>query len=259
MNNLDDLRDAMHTTPDFEPRPLDLAVVMAAGGRLRRRRQLAVGAASGLAVLALLVGGAQFLGPQAVSQPPAAPAPAAPTPATSTPATSAATATPAVDPDPTSVDDASGEVLGEVVTTGLRDGDAERVLWVVSLEAGASFGIGNGRRLADGSLRRDILANESDGAPRAPGFHAAQAAMNVDGRTTLAYGYYAGPATRITVQADGSRRIDAKLATWSEDPSIVLFWFTPDQVKPGAKLGTLTAFDRNGRKLPAGHPTFAVG
>ncbi|WP_249024635.1 hypothetical protein, partial [Couchioplanes caeruleus] len=57
MTDLDDLKDAMHSTPDFEPRPLDLGAVMAQGGRLRRRRRLAMGAASATTVLALLVGG----------------------------------------------------------------------------------------------------------------------------------------------------------------------------------------------------------
>lgn len=233
----------MRTTPDFEPRPLDLAVVMAAGGRLRRRRRFAVGAASGLAVLALLVGGAQFARPQTPPQQTAALA----VPATSVP-----------DPVPASGDAASGAVLGEVVTTGLRDDLGERVLWVVSAEPTAAFGIVSGRRLADGSLRPEVLANESAGSARAEGFHAAQAPMAVEDRTTMAFGYYAGPATRITVRVAG-RPIDAQQATWSEDPSIVLFWFPPDLVKPGAKPSGLTAYDRDGGKLPAGNTTFAVG
>jgi hypothetical protein len=241
VNDLDDLRDAMRTTPDFEPRSLDLAVVMAAGGRLRRRRRLATGAASGLAVLALLVGGAQLLpardGPRPVA--PAAPAPA-----------SASASAPATD-------DASAEVLGEVVRTGLRVGDAERVLWVTSTDPGP-LGIMSGRRLADGSLRPDVLANETDDTGREAGFHAGQAAMVVDGSNTLAFGYYVGPATRITARASG-RKIIAKQATWSEDPSIVLFWFTPNQVKPGMELSGLTAYDSRGGKLPAGQPTFSVG
>jgi len=245
VNDLDDLRDAMRTTPDFEPRPLDLAVVMAAGGRLRRRRRFAVGAASGLAVLALLVGGAQFVRPQAASQPAASQQPAGP-------------ATAVTDPVPAPSDAASGAVLGEVVTTGLRDDLGERVLWVVSAEPVAPFGIVSGRRLADGSLQPDVLANESTGSARAEGFHAAQAPMTVEGRATLAFGYYSGPATRITVQASG-KRIDAMRAAWSEDPSIVLFWFPPELVKPGGKPSGLTAYDRDGGKLPAGHPTFSVG
>ena len=242
MNDLDDLRDAMRTTPDFEPRPLDLAVVMAAGGRLRRRRRFAVGAASGLAVLALLVGGAQFVLPQMAPQQTAAPA-------------ETATAT---DPVPATGDASSRAVLGEVVTTGLRDDLGERVLWVVPLEPTAAFGIVSGWRLADGSLRPDVLANESAGSARAEGFHAAQAPMAVEDRITMAFGYYAGPATRITVRVAG-RPIDAQQATWSEDPSIVLFWFPPDLVRPGAKPSGLTAYDRDGGRLPAGNTTFAVG
>lgn len=245
MTDLDDLRDAMHTTPGFEPRPLDLALVMAAGGRLRRRRRLAVGATSGLAVLVLLVGGAQFL--------PSAQAPQATVPAA--PPAAAQPSAPASDPPALNAD---GEVLGKVVGTGLRVDGAQRALWMVALGPDVPFGLVCGRRLADGSLQPDVLANEVEGSVRSDGFHAAQAAMVVDGGTTLAFGYYAGPATRITVKAAG-RPVSAKLARWSEDPSIVLFWFTPDQVRPGVELSALTAYDVDGRKLPGGNASFAVG
>lgn len=233
MNDVEDLRDAMHSTPDFEPRPLDLAVVMAAGGRLRRRRRLAVGAASGLAVLVLLVGGAQFTR----SGQPDAGIPVA------------AASAPVV----------RNGALGEVIATGLRDGSDERVLYVVSTDLPeVQFGVVSGRRLPDGSLTDDVLVNETEGAGRAAGFHAAQRPMVVDGRTTLAYGYYSGGAARITVLADG-KRVEAKHAAWSEDPSIIVFWFDPEQVTPDTTLKSLTAYDSNGRTLPAGRNGFSVG
>jgi hypothetical protein len=237
VNDIEDLRDAMQSTPDFEPAPLDLAVVMAAGGRLRRRRRLAVGAASGLAVLALLVGGAQLARPE---------------PPVNGTANGGAAA-------PASRD--SG-VLGDVIPTGLRIGSDERVLYVVPVDApelpDVPFGVVNGRRLPDGRLVSDVLVNESEGPARAEGFHAAQQAMEVEGKTTLAYGYYAGDAAKIVVRADG-KRVEASLAVWSDDPSIVVFWFDPAQVKPGVKLSGLTAYNRDGRVLPAGHATFGVG
>jgi hypothetical protein len=161
---------------------------------------------------------------------------------------------------PPSATDADGEVLGKVVGTGLRVGSAERVLWMVSLgsDAEVPFGLVSGQRLPDGSLQSGVLANETEGSARSDGFHAAQAAMVVNGKATLAFGYYAGPATRITVKVAG-RRVTAKLGAWSEDPSIVLFWFTPEQVRPGAELSALTAYDRDGTKLPGGNASFAVG
>ena len=48
MTRLEDLKDAMHSPPDFQPAPVDLRQVMTAGGRVRRRRRLALGGASAL-------------------------------------------------------------------------------------------------------------------------------------------------------------------------------------------------------------------
>jgi len=245
MNDVEDLRDAMHSTPDFEPRPLDLAVVMAAGGRLRRRRRLAVGAASGFAVLALLVGGAQFVrsGPADGGTPVAA-------------------ASDPVVSDPTATAARANDTLGDVISTGLRDDSAERVLYVVSVDLPelpeVQFGIVAGRRLPGGSLTNDVLANETEGSARAAGFHAAQAGMNVNGVRTLTFGYYSGAAARITVLADG-KPVDAHHAAWSEDPSIIIFWFDPEQVTPDMTLKSLTAYDSNGRTLPAGDNRFGIG
>lgn len=224
----------MYSTPDFEPRPLDLDLVMAAGSRLRRRRRLTVGAASGLAVLALLVGGVQLARPEPVGN--------------DNVAATAATRDPGV--------------LGDVIATGLKTGSDERVLYVVPVDLPAMtdvpFAVVAGRRLPDGSLVSDMLVNETEGSARAPGFHAAQQAMVVDGQTTLAYGYYAGDAAKITAQANGDR-VEARHAVWSEDPSIVVFWFDPAQVKPATKLSGLTAYDSGGRTLPAGEAHFSVG
>jgi hypothetical protein len=49
MTDLDDLKDALHAPPGFAPRALDLDGVMAAGGRIRRRRRLATAAGAALA------------------------------------------------------------------------------------------------------------------------------------------------------------------------------------------------------------------
>ncbi|GID95298.1 hypothetical protein ACFQFC_33065 [Amorphoplanes digitatis] len=241
MNDLDDLRDAMNT-PDFSPKPLDLGAVMAAGGRLRRRRRLAVGATSGLAVLALLVGGAQLARPDG-AQPVSA-------------------GSPGTGVNVTPVEPRQDGAFGDVVDTGMTIGGGPRLLWVTELEDPAlpdtGIGIAVGRRDAGGGLVVDVMSNESVGSDRAPGFHAAQAPMTIGSGPSPAFGYYVGDAAKITVTADG-KKVTARQATWSEDPSVVLFWFTLDQVAPGARLGKLSAHDRDGRRLPAGNASFGVG
>ncbi|MEU7904342.1 hypothetical protein [Actinoplanes sp. NPDC049118] len=241
MNDLDDLREAMNT-PDFQPRPLDLGAVMAAGGRLRRRRRLAVGATSGLAVLALLFGGAQLARPDG--------------------ARPAGTGSSGTGVQVTPVEPRQDGAFGDVVDTGMRTNGVPRLLWVTELEDPAlpdtGIGLVAGRRDADGRLVVDVMSNESAGSDRAPGFHAAQAAMTIGSGPVPAFGYFVGDAARITTTADG-RKVTARQATWSEDPSIVLFWFTLDQVGTGSRLGRISAYDKDGRRLPAGNAGFGVG
>jgi len=249
VNDLDDLRDAMHSTPDFDPKPLDLDLVMAAGGRLRRRRRVAVGAASGLAVLVLLVGGAQLAQPRTPSPGgrPAAGPPSA--------GAGAEEAPEAAGPDP-------GAALGAVVDTGMKAEGQQRVLWMQRLDEPSlpdiSIGVVAGRRDTDGKLTIDVVNNEVRGSDRAPGFHGLEMSMIVNDRKTPAFGYYVGAATKITVVADG-RTIRAGQAAWSEDPSVILFWFDLKEVKPTSKVGKASAYDRHGRKLPAGNAGFTVG
>ncbi|MET8154646.1 hypothetical protein ACIBSW_29850 [Actinoplanes sp. NPDC049668] len=239
MNDLDDLRDAMNT-PDFQPKPLDIPAVMAAGGRLRRRRRLAVGATSGLAVLALLVGGAQLARPDGAGP--------------------VGAGSPGVHVSP--VEPRQDGAFGDVVDTGMRTGGVPRLLWVTELEDPAlpdtAIGIATGRRDAGGGLVVDVTSNESEGSDRAPGFHAAQAPMEIGSGPVPAFGYYVGDAARITVTADG-KTVKARQAVWSEDPSVVLFWFALDEVAPGARLSKVSAYDRDGRRLPAGNAYFGVG
>lgn len=250
MNDIEDLRDAMHQPPDFQPAPLDLALVMNAGGRMRRRRRTAVGATSGLAVLALLVGGAQLMPDPSAPQPAAGPGPSFSVPAEVEATTHA--------PEPPML----GQALGAVVNTGMQAKGQDRILWMERLteplNAGVPIGMVAGRRGSGGELIKDVVTAETEGTDRSPGFHGLEMAMGLDGMESPAFGYYAGPAAKITVVADG-RTVRAQQAVWSEDPSIVLFWFPLNQVKPTSDVGRATAYDRNGRKLPAGHPTFSVG
>jgi hypothetical protein len=237
VNNLDDLKDAMHSPPDFDPRPLDLAGVMTAGSRMRMRRRLAIGSASALTVAALLVGGGLL--------------------ARQDTGTVVAPAGPGVLAPQT-----HEGVLGELIDTGLLAGGAEQVIYGVPVEGvprpDVDFGFMLGRRMPDGSLKGDVMINESEASAKAPGFRSPEAPMEVDGIPAPAFGYYVGPATKITVLADG-REVTAQQAPWSRDASVVVFWFDPAQAKPDAELEKLTAYDKDGKKLPAGNNTFAVG
>jgi hypothetical protein len=141
--------------------------------------------------------------------------------------------------------------LGKPVDLGLRD----YVLYAVPVDLAelpkTTFGVMLGRRLPDGTLTADVVSNETVGADRAPGFHAVQAGTD-DAMPT--FGYYVGPATKITAKA-GGRTVTAKRAAWSEDPRVVFFWFAPaDQ-----QLTGLTAYDKSGRKLATGNSGVGVG
>jgi len=63
-----------------------------------------------------------------------------------------------------------------------------------------------------------------------------------------------GPARKITGRAQG-KTLTAHQATWSEEPSVQIFWF-PVTAKGVEKL---TALDKDGHKLPAGHSGVGVG
>jgi hypothetical protein len=251
MSHLDDLKDAMATPPDFAAQPVDLATIMKAGGRVRRRRRLAVSAASGLAVAALLVGGAQLTGLAAGPGPgtgfPAAgggspttqPAPSAPASA----ATPASTPASADNPPP----------FGQVVTTGT----GKWVLYAVAIDDNklpkVTFGLMAGLRAADGTITAVVETNEIAGSDRSAGFHAIEGSMNADGRDTPAFGYYVGPAVKITGVVGGKPRT-AGMGTWSEDSSVHFFWFAPK-----ASVSKLAAYDKNGHRLPAGNNSVAMG
>jgi hypothetical protein len=103
-----------------------------------------------------------------------------------------------------------------------------------------------------------VLVNETKGPDRAPGFHSGEGPMTVEGEQAPAFGYYVGPARRITVKANG-KTVTAKQATWSDDPSVVVFWFDTARVKHGAALTGATAYDKAGKKLARGSAGFGVG
>jgi hypothetical protein len=244
MNDLDDLKAALNEPPDFTPRPLDLAAVMTTGGRIRRRRRLAIGATAGLAVVVLLVGGnvlVQRTAPDGRGGLPVAAQPATTQPSAAQPTTAPPSAAP-TDSSPS------------VIRTGLAVGDGEWVLYAKPIDDPAIPKITFGLMLAyavDGEGPNDeVMANENSGSDKAPGFHAVQGSMEINDKVTPTFGYYVGPAAKITAKS-GRKTLVAKQAPL--DDKIQAFWFD------AGNLENLTAYDADGKKLPAGNRAIGVG
>ncbi|RSM38577.1 hypothetical protein DMA12_32345 [Amycolatopsis balhimycina DSM 5908] len=169
----------------------------------------------------------------------AASTPAAPT----APAAPAAVAAP-VSPPPTRVAASEHEVLGDVIPSGLGD----LVFYGVKLQQPrlpeTTFGVMAGARDAAGGLTDLIVTNETAGSDKAPGFHAVSGGLNVNGHDVPTFGYYAGPAAKISASTGVAHQ-----ARWSADPNVVVFWFDPGVAEPA----DLKAYDAAGNELPAGN------
>lgn len=148
--------------------------------------------------------------------------------------------------------------LGTVIDAGFAAKEGTWVIYAVAVDEkslpGTHFGVMAGRRLPGGSLTAGVMANEFEGSDRAPGFHAVQAGMEVEGEQTPSFGYYVGDATKITARA-GGRTVTAKQAAWSEDAAVKIFWFDP----AAGAVSDLKAYDSAGRTLTAGNDQVGVG
>ncbi|MFG1872859.1 hypothetical protein [Micromonospora arborensis] len=248
----DRLRHAMRATerPDAM---LDLATVMREGRRLRTRRRVAgAGAATlaaGLAAVVVVVAvGARPDDPSTAERPPPV--------AVATPPTGAAPMVPnsreSTPPPETTGDEPKPKPLGQVIDSGVRHGTEQRVYFVVGVsvpgQPRVSVGLVAGRRALDGSLSTDILINDVGGVDRSPGFHQ----IGYDERSSTdpvpTFGYFVGAAQRIIGTVDG-RQVDARLARWSVDKKVVIFWFDPTELTPGKRLDGIIARDGSGRRL----------
>ncbi|MEU1396651.1 hypothetical protein ABZ403_11380 [Micromonospora zamorensis] len=252
MSELERLRQAMRDTerPDTS---LDLAAVMREGRRLRIRRWVAgTGAATlaaGLAAVVVVVAvAARPGGPPTPERPP--PVAVAPPPAGASP-----TASTSLEPTPPPTvgrDVPPPTPLGQVIDSEVRHGADQRVYYFVGVsvpgEPKVSVGLAAGRRAPDGTLTTDILVNDVDGADRSPGFHQ----IGYDERSSTVpvptFGYFVGPAQRI-VGTVGGRQVEARLAPWSADKQVLIFWFDPAELTPGQRLDGIIARDASGRRL----------
>ncbi|MER7889991.1 hypothetical protein ABTX15_09230 [Micromonospora sp. NPDC094482] len=247
MNEAERLRQAMRTTERGDRDSLDLAEIMRAGRRLRLRRRLASTGAAALSV-AVLVFGVAVVGQLAgAPQPSPQPGPVGTAPATREALPSPSTTASPWEPRP--------KPLGAVVRTDLRYGDEERVFYFVPVDVPAAprvtMGLVAGRRSAGGELTSDYLVNDVEGFDRRPGFHQIgndQQGFPPHRSPVPTFGYFVGPAKRIVGTADG-RQITARLARWSEDPQVVIFWFHPDSLAPGVELDGIVARDAADRRL----------
>jgi len=237
-----EVRETLSAPPDYAPRNLDLNQIMVAGVRLRRRRKIVTIGAAAVAVVALFVGGAQLrqATPQPVNPPAATVAPSTPAP---------------------KISDNGNELkgpLGDVIATGIRtNNQLELVIFGVS---GKTVGVENtyafaiGERLASGDVTEWASINEDPAVAKntAPGFHATQHAVEMDGGDVMpAFGYYVGNPAKITAKYQ-NRTVTAKTAVWSYDRSVTVFWFDLADA-PSDALGRPHAYDAAGAELPAGN------
>ncbi len=247
MIDIDTFRSGLQAGPAEPFRALDVDQVMVRGRRMRlRRRLLACGGAGGVAaaVLAVSAGAGWFTGPapapnQFAGAPAAAPSPSAPS---------------AVAP--------SG-LRGTVVHTGIHlSNGGEVVMYVVTVDEPSlpkvHFGVMAGGFSPDNVVIGLVMSNEVNGSDRAPGFHAVQAPTTVEAGAVPEFGYYVGPAAKITGTA-GGHKVTAGQAHWSEDPSVVVFWFDPARVPGGHDVTGLTAYDAAGHRLTSGNTTIGHG
>ncbi|MEV4480722.1 hypothetical protein [Micromonospora coxensis] len=248
MNETDQLRAAMRATERADRTVLDLTTIMREGRRLRRRRRLAGTGAVGLSVAVVALGVAVGVELTRPPEPDHRTGPAVTAPATPHPVTPSPTPTP-------SPGEAQPEPIGDVVDSGIRYGDEQRVFYMVPVDlpelARVTIGVAAGRRAADGELTADFLANDVEGSDRRPGFHQIGYDESGPARTRPSlptFGYFVGPADRITGTVDG-RQFTARLARWSEDPQVVIFWFDPQVLAPGVRLDGIVARDAQGRRL----------
>ena len=253
----DELRDLMESPPDFEPVQLDMGYVIAAGGRLRRRRRIAVAAVSGVSVATLLVGGGQlmnFAGGGTGIAPGSAGASAYPMPSGGVPSG------PMPSGVPSAINSSAPGILGRVVETGQHIDGWRWIIYVETvdpdkLNKNVTLVLGRTKTGYINDFTKDIVTQDSGAGRLSAGFHAVKAGTVVNGRTTPTFGYYAGAPTRITARDSRTgKTLEAHLTSWSgfePGEKAQIFWFDFKQGQTPATLTGLTAYDKNGHKLPA--------
>ncbi|WP_394360348.1 hypothetical protein [Amycolatopsis sp. SB7-3] len=247
MTDLETLRSALREPPAegfVEP---DLGAIMTKGRRIRRRRRLATGAggvAAAVVTVLVIVGAVALREPAQQPLPPAASAPVASVPApvpVPAPASTSITAAPSDAP------------FGDVIPLGYRGEDGrELVIYASEIDEPSMpdvrFGLQVAYRTGAGEYEALLAANEFKGSDRSFGFHAVDGGDVIRGTFVPVFGYFSGPAVRVTSTVRG-KPVEAKVIPWSEDPSVVIFWFSPGQVESPYVLTPLVAYDAKGQRL----------
>ncbi|HWD03079.1 MAG TPA: hypothetical protein VG674_11575 [Amycolatopsis sp.] len=239
MNDLDKLRAALREPPEQPFATPDLGRIMADGTRLRRRRRVVTGAgaaAAAAAVVGIVFGAVALRTPSPPSRPAAQPpVAAAPGPVSTS----------------TTVPPQESRPQGSIIHTGTRYPAGELVFYAYSITEPTLPGVHFGVMAAvqsGGKLDPLYANNEVRGSDRTFGFHTTAGGLDVGGEFVPVFGYFAGPAVRITSTVHG-KPVQAHTAKWSEDPSVVVFWFDQAQVPSGAQLTPLAAYAADGTRL----------
>jgi hypothetical protein len=234
MTDLDTLRRALQAPgPDLGRLPV--GEIMARGRRLRRRRQALAGGGMAclVAVLAAAGIGVSHLGRQ---RPPA----------------------PQLSLSPGPPHHRLAGAYGSAIFARIRKNPGELVFFAVRVHnrqlPGDTFGLVGAYQNRAGHLSSAVETNETTGSDVSAGFHAIEAPIN----GLPEFGYYAGPAAKITGTV-GGRTIRAATARWSVNKKIVIFWFRPTDDSGGLEVTNLAAFTAHGTKLPAGHSGVGQG
>jgi hypothetical protein len=241
MKDLDNLKTALHTPPPEGFAALDTGAIMSAGKRIRRRRRVQSGAglvAVAAAVVLVVTGVNSFK--------------------TETPVVAGGPSLTTSAPPPLTTRDPAQESrvpLGDVIATGIFDPLGERVFYLVKVDAPVElpdthFGLMAGHRAADGTLSGELMSNEFKGSDRRPGFHVVDGGEIIRDQFVPVSGYYVGPVEKISSTVQG-KPVQARLAQWSEDPSVVVFWFIEQDVASSKLLTPPVAFGKNSAKLPS--------
>jgi hypothetical protein len=278
MTDVEELRAALHARP-AEPLPeLDIGQIMKDGGRLRRRRRVRTGVVSA-AVLSALVGGmalSQVGSRQAIevaaSQAPNGPSAAAPMlpptpnespgrglPTTAGSAEALPTATIAPSNSPTSSPGVTSTnrppaspgppadvALGKVIPVESQSLGSQ-VLYMTQRAGPTPSGTTTTYTLVSGRQVKGRLSGQYQvrATIAKTGF---QAFHPVPGSSAAgpAFGYYRGSVAAISVTDQNGVTIPARRTTWSSDPSVVIFWFTPEDLTADLGGSTVTAKNTDG-------------
>lgn len=222
VTDLEALRGVLAEPPAVEFTAVDLANVMRKGRRRRRVRRLSAAAATVVVLVGVVVGAQLLRTPDS--------------PAVTTLAVTAA-----------QPEQRAAAPVGEVVGTKIVDPEGEVVLFFERASAGPDA---SPYQLVLGHRDGDGITSELATGSRAssPGFHALTAGR--PGRDLPLYGYYSGPATRVTAEVGGlmygadTQRVEALAVT--------VFWFPRRDTTVLGGISTLpmNAYSAVGHALP---------